>query len=108
MKYYAVMSDAAAKLTSAFGSLGRPVRELALLALGLLIGLLAMPLLILIAGTASLGPYANGGYSALLGDFLGELAQGSLASWIVLASPYLILSLLRLLRLTLRSIAARG
>lgn len=83
-------------------------RELALAALALLFGLLVMPLGIWIAGNASLGPYANGGFGALLGDFLASLAQGSSASWIVLAGPYVIVQLLRLLRRTLARLAPGG
>jgi len=97
-----------AKLLGALRALGRPKRELALLLLGLLLGLLAMPLLVWGAGMLALGPYANGGFGALLGDFLGGLARGSLACWLVLAGPYLVLSLFRLLRLTLQGIAARS
>lgn len=94
-------------LESARG-LGRPGRELALGLVALLAGALLMPLLIWIAGGVALGPYANGGYFALLGDFLRGLVTGSLACWIVLAGPYVVISLVRLLRLTLTSIAAHG
>jgi Oxidoreductase family, NAD-binding Rossmann fold len=69
---------------------------------------LLMPLLVWVAGTVALGPYANGGFGALLGDFLRGLADGSLACWLVLAGPYLVLSLVRLLRLALQGIAARA
>ena len=69
-----------------------------------LLGLLVMPLAIWLAGLATLGPYANGGFWALLGDFLRGLAEGSLACWIVLAGPYLFITLFRLLRLALQRI----
>jgi hypothetical protein len=108
MAYYAGMAMRPAKLLESLGSLGRPQRELALALLGLLLGVLLMPLLVWLAGTVALGPYANGGFSALLGDFLGGLAEGSLACWLVLAGPYLVLSLVRLLRLALQGIAARA
>ncbi len=95
-----------AKLLETLGALGRPQRELALALLGLLLGVLLMPLLVWVAGMVALGPYANGGFGALLGDYLRGLAEGSLACWLVLAGPYLVMSLVRLLRLALRGIAA--
>ncbi len=109
MAYYAgMLRILPAKLRDLLDALGRPQREIGVLAIGLALGLLAMPLLVWVAGLLALGPYANGGFGALLGDFLGGLVRGSLACWLVLAGPYLVLSLLRLLRLTLRGIAARA
>jgi hypothetical protein len=108
MAYYAGMAMLPAKLLESLGGLGRPQRELALMLLGLLLGVLLMPLLVWVAGTVALGPYANGGFGALLGDFLRGLAEGSLACWLVLAGPYLLLSLVRLLRLALQGLAARA
>lgn len=97
-----------AKLLESLRRLGRPQRELALALLGLMLGVLFMPALVWVAGTVALGPYANGGFGALLGDFIRGLAEGSLACWLVLAGPYLVLSLVRLLRLALQGIAARA
>jgi hypothetical protein len=74
------------------------VRELVTLALCLLVGLLLMPVLIWAAGSAELGPYANGGLAALLADYYVTLAKGSLAYWIVALGPYGALWLLRGLR----------
>lgn len=108
MAYYAGMALLPAKLLDSLRSLGRPQRELALALLGLLLGVLLMPLLVWVAGTVALGPYANGGFGALLGDFLRGLAEGSVACWLVLAGPYLVLSLVRLLRVALQGIAARA
>ena len=108
MAYYAGMAMLPAKLLETLGALGRPQRELALALLGLLLGVLLMPLLVWVAGMVALGPYANGGFGALLGDFLRGLAEGSLACWLVLAGPYLVMSLVRLLRLALRGLAARA
>jgi len=75
---------------------------------GMVLGVLLMPLLVWVAGMVALGAYANGGFGALLGDFLRGLAEGSLACWLVLAGPYLVLSLVRLLRRTLQGIATRA
>jgi hypothetical protein len=108
MPYYAGMAMLPAKLLHSIGALGRPQRELAIVLIGLLLGALLMPLLVWGAGMVALGPYANGGFGALLSDFLRGLAEGSLASWLVLAGPYLLISLARLLGLALRGIAARA
>ena len=106
--YSAALAVIPAKWLEAARGLDRPGRELAIGVAALLAGALLMPLLIWVAGSVALGPYANGGYFALLGDFLRGLVTGSLACWIVLAGPYAVISLLRLLRLALGSIAARG
>jgi hypothetical protein len=108
MVYYADMSWLPAKLRDRLPTLGRPQRELGLLLAGLVLGLLAMPLLLWVAGLLALGPYANGGFGALLGDFFAGLARGSLACWLVLAGPYLLVCLFRLLRVTLREISAHA
>lgn len=108
MAYYAGMAVIPAKWLEAVRGLDRPGRELALGGVALLAGALLMPLLVWIAGGIALGPYANGGYFALLADFFRGLVDGSLACWILLAGPYVVLSLLRLLRATLATIAARG
>ncbi|HTW74572.1 MAG TPA: hypothetical protein VMD56_06575 [Steroidobacteraceae bacterium] len=70
-------------------------RELLAAALCLLLGLVVMPCLIWALGRASLGPYEHGGVFALWRDFLGGLAGGSEAFWLVLCAPYLLLWLLR-------------
>jgi hypothetical protein len=108
MAYYAGMTLLPAKLLQTLGALDRPQRELALALLGLLLGLVLMPLLVWVAGVIALGPYANGGFGALFGDFLRGLAEGSFACWLVLAGPYLVLTLVRLLRLALQGIASRA
>jgi hypothetical protein len=102
MAYYDGMAVVPAKLLESLRDLGLPQRELALLLVALGLGLLLMPLLVWVAGTIALGPYANGGFGALLGDFLRGLADGSLACWLVLAGPYLLLWLWRGLQLTLQ------
>ena len=107
MAYYAGMAIDPAKLLRALNSLNRPRRELALGFCALLIGLLVMPLLVWAAGMAALGPYANGGFLALLQDYLRGLGQGSQACWLVLSGPYLLFSMVRLLRLALQRIDAR-
>lgn len=78
-------------------------RELLTLGLCLLLGLLLMPVLIWFVGKAELGPYANGGLGALLGDYYVTLAKGSLAFWLVALGPYSVLWLLRGLRYWFRA-----
>lgn len=63
-------------------------RELRGLLAGALAGAIGLPVLIWIVGRTMFGPYGNGGLFALWADFARQLVQGSLAAWIVLASPY--------------------
>ena len=78
--------------------------ELATLALCLLLGLLVLPTGIWIVGRIVLGPYANGGLAALLGDYLIGLARGSAAFWLVAAGPYALVWSWRLIRHTARQL----
>lgn len=96
------------KWLAAARGLDRPRREALIAAAAVLLGLLVMPLAIWVAGLLTLGPYANGGFWALLADFLRGLVEGSLACWIVLAGPLLFISLFRLLRHALQRIAQRA
>jgi hypothetical protein len=68
----------------------------------LALGLLVMPLLIWLVGSARLGPYANGGLLALWHDYLLALVHGSLAFWLVALGPYSGLWLMRGARRWLR------
>jgi len=107
MAYYASMAAVPAKLPDPLRAMGRPGRELALLLLGLGLGMFVMPLLTWTAGMFALGPYENGGFGALLADFLRGLADGSLACWMLLAGPYVLIWVFRLLRRALAAAAAR-
>lgn len=71
-------------------------REARLLLGSLIFGAVALPLLVWITGRIALGPYANGGMLAILGDFFVLLYSGSVAAWILLFGPYLLLGALRL------------
>ena len=71
------------------------MRELLTIALCAGVGLLVMPCLILAAGRTVLGPYAHGSVFALWHDFLAALTTGSVAAWIIVVGPYLLLCLLR-------------
>ena len=72
-------------------------RELILLACALAVGVLAMPPLLWLVGTRTLGPYPGGGIGAMLGNFFRGLGGGSLGFWVVALAPYLFVTLLRAL-----------
>lgn len=91
MPYYARMARRNPKL-----DLITLNREAQLLAGSLIFAAVALPLIIWVTGRALLGPYANGGMFAILGDFFTLLFSGSIAAWIVLLGPYVLLSALRL------------
>ena len=73
-------------------------RELLALGLSLALGVLVMPPLIWLVGSAKLGPYSGGGLFTLWGDYLLALFKGSLAYWLVALGPYAALWLLRAVR----------
>jgi hypothetical protein len=79
------------------------VREAGSLAIGILAGLVLLPLAIWIGGQAVLGDYirdpvtgATGGPGGFWSDYLGALGEGSTGHWMVLLGPYVIYSVLRL------------
>ena len=69
----------------------------------LLVGVLVMPALIFIAGSFTLQPY-EGGFFSLYGDFFKGLFVPHASFWIVVAGPFVFLSLLRLFKLILSKI----
>ena len=72
--------------------------ELAIAALGLLIGIALMPVLIFFAGIATLGRYEGASLGHLYRSLYAGLAQGSIASWVVLLGPYGLYLLFKSLR----------
>jgi hypothetical protein len=62
--------------------------ELALAALGLLIGVGLMPILIFYGGAAALGRYEGAGLGRLYHSLFQGLGQASIAAWAVLLGPY--------------------
>jgi hypothetical protein len=62
--------------------------ELGLAALGLLIGVVIMPVLIFYAGVATLGRYEGASLWHLYRSLFVGLGQPSIASWVVLLGPY--------------------
>lgn len=77
-------------------------RELALLGGALAFGVLVIPILIWLAGHATLGPYTHGdsgpGYGplTLYGDYLSGLAHGWIMYWTVAIGPVVLLIGIRL------------
>jgi len=82
----------------------RPTFEAITFGLALLVGLLVMPGLIYLAGRYTLMPYAHGGVFALYGDFFAGLVEPRPSCWIVVAGPFVFLSLYRMFRLILRKL----
>ena len=70
------------------GVAGPWATELALAALGLLIGAAVMPVLIFYVGAAALGRYEGASVGNLFHSLFTGLGQGSIASWVVLLGPY--------------------
>ena len=76
-------------------------RELRYLALLAGFGLLVMPFLIYWAGVISLGPY-EGGLTAFLGSLYRAFFALEPSAWALLAGPYVLFWVLRLLTRPLR------
>jgi hypothetical protein len=62
--------------------------ELALAALGLLFGVVIMPMLIFYAGAAALGRYEGASVGRLYHSLFTGLGDASIAAWVVLLGPY--------------------
>ncbi len=77
-------------------------REAALLGGALAFGVFVIPLLIWLAGHATLGPYTHGdsgpgfGPLTLYGDYLSGLGHGWIMYWAVALGPVVLLSVVRL------------
>jgi hypothetical protein len=70
--------------------------ETALFLLLLLTGLLFLPILIYVVGTAIFGAYAGTGFSSFYGLLHSELRSGEPVVWFLVLSPYLIWQISRL------------
>jgi hypothetical protein len=82
----------------------RPKFEAMTLGLALLVGLLVMPGLIYLAGRYTLEAYEHGGVLSLYLDFFKGLIALRPSCWIVLAGPFVFLSLARGFRWILRKL----
>jgi hypothetical protein len=74
------------------------------LGLMVVVGLLVMPALIYLVGTLVLNAYANGGLFTFYFDFLKGLVELRPSCWIVLAGPFVFLSLFRAFRFIVRKL----
>jgi hypothetical protein len=82
--------------------------ELALAAIGLLLGVALMPVLIFYAGAATVGRYDGASLGRLYHSLFQALGEGSAASWIVLLGPYGLYLLFKALRAWWRASAHFG
>jgi hypothetical protein len=94
------LSDLLARIQSSLTVRSRVGRELIIVGVALLLGLVAVPLAVWFVGNRILGPYTHGanpnaGPMALLGDFFSGLARGSLPHLIVAVGPLVIILLVR-------------
>ncbi|MCC5861064.1 MAG: hypothetical protein JJT93_04040 [Gammaproteobacteria bacterium] len=81
--------------------LGESLGVLVLLALGFV----ALPLAVYYVGSAFFGPYegGTGGAGSFLGALFAALAAGDRGAWLLVLSPLLVITLLRLARGALRA-----
>jgi hypothetical protein len=89
---------ASRKIFKRLGLSGPWSTELALAALGLLIGVGLLPILIFYTGVTVLGRYEGAGLGHLYASLFAGLGQASIASWVVLLGPYGLYLLFRGLR----------
>jgi hypothetical protein len=92
-----------ASLSVAPGAARSVRRELILLGVGLLLGLLLVPVLIDLLGTRALGPYAGGGLTAFMAHFYRGLGSASPGFWMVAVGPYVMILLVRALVFLVRA-----
>jgi hypothetical protein len=82
-------------------------RELGILLAGIAFGLVVFPLLVYLAGAATLGPY-DGGLGAFLAVLYGDFARLGPAAWLLLLGPYVLFQAVRVLTRPLRRSVAAG
>jgi hypothetical protein len=80
-------------------------QELCLAGAALALGFGILPALIFFAGSASLGRYEGASVEGVYGGVYGGLANGSLASWVVVLGPYGLYLLFKVLRVWWRASA---
>jgi hypothetical protein len=82
--------------------------ELIIAGIGLLLGLVLMPVLIFYAGVATLGRFDGASLGHLYSSVFQGLKEASIASWVVLLGPYGLYILFRALRAWWRASARLG
>jgi hypothetical protein len=84
--------------TAAESATRRPVRrEILILTIALLCGIVILPLAIFLVGSRTLGTYAGGDLRGFMTNFFTGLGQGTFAFWTVALGPYVLTVLLRVL-----------
>ncbi|MBV6417264.1 MAG: hypothetical protein CMLOHMNK_01910 [Steroidobacteraceae bacterium] len=92
-------------LLAAFRSPSLPVRECALLAAALLVGITIVPIAVYFSGHEVFGAYTGGGLFRFWGDFFVALFRGNLPWWILALGPYALLMFIRATRVAWRQSA---
>lgn len=72
-------------------------KETALLAGLLFFGIVLMPIAIFVTGKAVFGAYGGYGYADFFGTLTAKLRDGDMVAWFLVASPYLVWQVLRLM-----------
>ena len=80
-------------------------REMAIFLVLFLFGILALPALIYVIGSAMFGAYGGTGFSAFYGAFHSDLRNADIAVWFLVLSPYIVI---QLLRFSIRAFRALG
>lgn len=83
-------------------------RELHLAGGALAVGLIALPLLIYVVGTSTLGAYESGGLGSFLADFFLGLFRLWLPAWGVALGPLALVLFFRAIRFIWRRFLARA
>lgn len=82
--------------------------ELVAAAVGLLLGVILLPVLIFYAGVAALGRFDGASLGRLYGSLFVGLKEASIASWVIFLGPYGLYLLFRALRAWWRASARFG
>ncbi len=90
------------------GAVGGFAREIVLVGLGLVGGGLILPPLIYTLGAALLGAYEGASVARTYSAVWVGASEGSVAAWVVILGPYLLLLLFRMLRLWWRATPLGG
>ena len=78
-------------------------KELALLAGLLFFGIVLMPIGIFMTGKTVFGAYGGHGFADFFGTLTAKLRAGDLVAWFLVASPYLVWQVLRLMAFAWRA-----
>ena len=85
------MEETAGRALRQLPHLSAWIRELLLLGICLVAGVVLVPCLLYLVGRMALGGYAHGGMESLFADFASALRAGDAVSWVMALSPYVML-----------------